>query len=277
MPRRDCSRRRRPECDESQIDDEEHEVTNKPVDRQHVNAEEVGRCDRAPRSLQEHAPRQCLAPARAGSMRCPARWAGSWSEPRRSRGRAALRPGECSPERALAGHRRQLRRHVARRRRSPRRAPRLRTIVLRRDHPTVPAQNRLGRREGPQLGQHGPAEPPTLLARSRRSASVNRKRPVPRRSRSSRFSACSYAMASCCLRWIQPAIRRTRNWNGTAGFGGLTAGHDSRRRLPRPEGAAIAKALRFSPAQLPDRTTSPAPSRSSRRTTAATSRASSSS
>jgi hypothetical protein len=47
-----------------QIDDEEHEVTNKPADRQHLNAEEVGRGDRAPMSPQERAPRQCLAPAR---------------------------------------------------------------------------------------------------------------------------------------------------------------------------------------------------------------------
>jgi len=41
--------------------------------------------------------------------------------------------------------------------------PRLRAIVLRRDHPTVPTQNRLGRRKRRQVGQHGPAEPMTLL------------------------------------------------------------------------------------------------------------------
>ena len=29
-----------------QIDDEAHEVANQPADRQHLNAEEVGRCDR---------------------------------------------------------------------------------------------------------------------------------------------------------------------------------------------------------------------------------------
>jgi len=47
-----------------QIDDEEHEVANKPADRPHLNAEEVGRCDRAPVSPQERAPRKRLASAR---------------------------------------------------------------------------------------------------------------------------------------------------------------------------------------------------------------------
>jgi hypothetical protein len=78
-----------------------------------------------------------------------------------------------APRWALAGHRQQLVGHVARGRRSPRRTPRRRAIVLRRDHPTVPTQNRLGRRERRQLGQHGPAEPISLLGRSRRSASVS--------------------------------------------------------------------------------------------------------
>ena len=120
-------------------------------------------------------------------------------------------------------------------------------IVLRRDQPTVPTQNRLGRRERRQLGQHGPAEPLSLLGHEPALASVNRRRLVPRRSRSTRFSACRYAMASCCRRWIQPAIRRTRNWNGVAGFGGLTAGARQSPVAPAPEGAAIAKALRFTP------------------------------
>jgi hypothetical protein len=44
-----------------QIDDEEHEVANQPADRQHLNAEEVGRCDRALVSPQERAPRKRLA------------------------------------------------------------------------------------------------------------------------------------------------------------------------------------------------------------------------
>jgi hypothetical protein len=47
-----------------QIDNEEDEVANQPADRQHLNAEEVGRCDRAPMSPQECAPRKRLASAR---------------------------------------------------------------------------------------------------------------------------------------------------------------------------------------------------------------------
>jgi len=87
-----------------------------------------------------------------------------------------------------------------------------------------------------------------------RSASVNRGRPVPRRSRSTRFSACRYAMASCCRRWIQPAIRKTKNWNGVASFGGLTAGHDSRRSSPRQRAPRLRTPPNSCPAQFPDST-----------------------
>jgi hypothetical protein len=147
-----------------EVDDEEDEVANEPADRQHLNAEEVGPRDRAPMSPQERAPRKRLAPARGRLDPVVSQDA---LDRRASHVEAEVvqRPAQAgvAPRGALAGHRQQLLRHVARGRGSPRRAPRLRAIVLRRDQSAVPAQNRLGRCERRQLGQQGPAEPVPLL------------------------------------------------------------------------------------------------------------------
>ena len=99
-----------------------------------------------------------------------------------------------------------------------------------------------GRRARSLLGvlRHRSEDSPRLrrrpLEQSRPGMALGVREPQPPRaeaSRSTRFSACRYAMASCCRRWIQPATRKTKNWNGAATFGDLTARDDSRRSSPR--------------------------------------------
>jgi hypothetical protein len=105
---------------------------NEPADRQHLNAEEVGRCDRAPMSPQECAPRKRLAPARGRLDPVLPRDA---LDRRASHVEAevAQRSAQAgvAPRWALAGHRQQLLGHVARRWRSPRLRPRFGVSRLR--------------------------------------------------------------------------------------------------------------------------------------------------
>ena len=147
-----------------QIDDEEHEVANEPSDREHLHAEEVGRGDPAAMSPQERAPRERLAAA--GS-----RLDTVFPQDALDRGapnieaEVAQRPAQArvAPRWALARHLQQLLRHVGRCRRSPRRAARLRAVVLRRDQPAVPTQDRLRRCERRELGERSPAQHLSLL------------------------------------------------------------------------------------------------------------------
>ena len=248
-----------------QIDDEKHEVADKPADRQHLNAEEVSRCDRAPMSPQERAPRKRLAPARG-------RLDSVLSQDALDRGASHVetevvqRSAQAcvAPRGALPGHRQQLLRYVARRRWSPRRGPRLRAIVLRRDHPTVPTQNRLGRCERRQLGQHGPAEPVTLLGHQ--PAFGVREPQAPRAEAFAEHPVLGLQVRDGQL--LPPMDPTGHQKDQKLEWGGrLRRSHGRARQSPvatAPEGAAIAKAPRFMPGpvsgqdgvQPPDRVSS---------------------
>ena len=174
-------------------------------------------------SPQERAPRKRLAPARG-------RFDPVVSQDALDRGASHLEAevaqrsaqAGVTPRGALAGHRQQLLRHVARGRRSPRRAPRVRAIVLR-----AAIIRRYQRRIVSGKSRESPARPagsgraldPSRPG-SRRSASVNRRRSCAEAfAQQLRLSTCRYAMASCCRRWIQPAIvEGPEIGNGAAGF-----------------------------------------------------------
>src|SRR5580698_132791 len=53
------------------------------------------------------------------------------------------------------------------------------------------------------------------------------------------------SVASCGLRWIKPESRKTRTYNGSASFGGLTTGGDSHPVVLAPTGATTATSPKF--------------------------------
>jgi hypothetical protein len=148
-----------------EIDHEQHQVAHETAEGENLDAEKVCRRDGAPVRLQERLPRHGLPPYGRGldavflqdplNRRAPEVQAHVLE--RAAKARVALR-------RILARHGQQLLDRVGARARTPRTPPAC-AVVLGRDLLSIPAQDRLGCREGRHRGQSPPAERLSLLGK----------------------------------------------------------------------------------------------------------------